>query len=469
MSRFMGKRGVGIIIAVAVFAIACFIPPSEALSREAVLSLAVLAAGVSMWVCDSFPVGVTGIIVLTVGALLGAAPLSTVYGGFGASTTLFVMSVFALTTMFNKSQLSKRLMGLVIKWSRGNTRKLVLGVMIIVAAASMIMSDTAVIALFFGAAVSLVKGLGLWQKKSNFAKCLFMGIPFAGVTGGLATPAGNATNVAAVGMVEVSGQTVSFLGWMIIGVPLAFAMIIVLWLSLSIWFKPEKLSDDQVASILESAKSYGPLLTEEKKTLFIIVAAPVCWILGTWIPFFNMTAVSVLAMGLMLAPGFNLLTFDEYQRGVPWNVVIMVGAMISMGGLLGSTGGAQFLGNIVLSFGFSEMNIVLALLILGIVLYFLHTIMPIGPGFVPVFFLPLMAICTNAGLNPVAAGVFMSAIIGGNYLFPINPTIALTYTEDTYSIGEIFRAGIIPVFVLCILMALWIPFMTNVLMSVGLI
>ena len=63
MSTFMGKRGIGIIIAVLAFAAACLIPPAETLSREGLLSLGVLVAGVAMWVCDSFPVGVTGIII----------------------------------------------------------------------------------------------------------------------------------------------------------------------------------------------------------------------------------------------------------------------------------------------------------------------------------------------------------------------------------------------------------------------
>lgn len=470
MSTFMGKRGIGIIIAVLAFAAACLIPPAETLSREGLLSLGVLVAGVAMWVCDSFPVGVTGIIILAVGAILGAAPASTVFSGFGASTTIFVMTVFALTTAFNKSQLSNRLVGVVVHWSKGNTRKLVLGVMCVTALVSMVMSDSAVIALFFGLSISLLKALDLYKKKSNFAKCLFIGVPFAGVTGGLATPAGNATNIAAVGMLEAAtGQQISFLGWMIIGVPIAAAMILVLWLSVTFVFKPESLGRDKIERLYESVKSYGPFLVEEKKTLCIILGVPILWILGTWFPLFNMTVISVLAMGLMLAPGFNLLMFDEYQKGTPWNVVIMVGAMISMGTLLGSTGGSQFIGDIVLSMGFADMSIVLALFVLGLVLYFLHTVMPIGPGFVPVFFLPLVTICTAAGLNPISAAVMMSAIIGGNYLFPINPTIAITYNEDTYEIKDMFKAGIVPVFVLCLVMALWIPFITDALTNVGML
>ncbi|MEF9877638.1 MAG: anion permease, partial [Gordonibacter sp.] len=258
-------------------------------------------------------------------------------------------------------------------------------------------------------------------------------------------------------------------GWMIIGVPIAAVMILVLWLSVTFVFKPESLSQEKITQLYESVRSYGAFLAEEKKTLFIILGVPILWILGTWLPLLNMTVVSVLAMGLMLAPGFNLLTFDEYQKGTPWNVVIMVGAMISMGSLLGSTGGSQFIGGVVLSMGFADMNIVVALLVLGIVLYLLHTVMPIGPGFVPVFFLPLVTICTAAGLNPISAAVMMSAIIGGNYLLPINPTIAITYSEDTYELKDMFKAGIVPVFVLCAVMALWIPFITGILTNIGML
>ncbi|MEG2533642.1 MAG: anion permease, partial [Gordonibacter sp.] len=113
MRSFFSKQGLGIGIAAIALLVSCLMPGTEALSHEGALSLGVLAAGVAMWVCKSFPIGITGILILAAGALVGAGSASSVFSGFGSSTTMFMIGVFGLTAVFNKSRLSRRLVGAV--------------------------------------------------------------------------------------------------------------------------------------------------------------------------------------------------------------------------------------------------------------------------------------------------------------------------------------------------------------------
>lgn len=469
MKSFFGPKGVGIVLALIIILVAFFFPEVEGISHEGVMGLGVLAAAVAMWVCSSFPIGVTGMLVLAVGALIGVAPVGTIFGGFGSTTTLFMMTVFALTAAFNKSKLSKRLVGFIARWAGEDSRKLILGVMFATAATSLFMTDTAVIVLYFGLALALLNSLRIDGKTSNLAKCLYIGVPFAGIIGGIGSPAGNSTNILSAGMLEsIAGTPVSFFGWMVIGVPISIVMILIAWICLVKILKPERLSAESTQLAMEEVAALGKFSTEEKKTLFVMTVVPLLWILGTWVPFLHMTIVCVISFALILAPGFSLVTFDEYTKAVPWNVIFMVGSVVSLGAILSETGGAQFLGDLVLSTGIGGFNIVFVFLVLGFLLYLIHTFVPIGPGFIPVFLAPLVAVCLAAGVHPIAAAVLLSGITGGNFLFPINPTLAITYKEDNYAMRDLIKVGIIPTISLIIIMAVWIPFMTGVLESVGL-
>ena len=42
----------------------------------------------------------------------------------------------------------------------------------------------------------------------------------------------------------------------------------------------------------------------------MILALPVLWIAGTWVPLLNVTTVAIIGLAIMMLPGLNLLTWD---------------------------------------------------------------------------------------------------------------------------------------------------------------
>ena len=69
---FVNKRGLGIVIAVAILVVASFVPESADLSHQGIMAIASLLFAVSLWVCGSFSVGVTGILALVIAVVMGA-------------------------------------------------------------------------------------------------------------------------------------------------------------------------------------------------------------------------------------------------------------------------------------------------------------------------------------------------------------------------------------------------------------
>ena len=151
-------------------------------------------------------------------------------------------------------------------------------------------------------------------------------------------------------------------------------------------------------------------------------------------------------------------TFDELQREVPWNVVIMIGAVLCLGGIVGSTGGVAFIANFFLSSGVMSFSVFVTSWLIVAVVYFTHSYVPVGPAFATLLIPPLMTYCIQAGFSPAIPAILLASILSGNMLVPINPGLALSYRDNVYTFGDAFKAGIVPVFVLITLLAAWVPY-----------
>ena len=372
--------------------------------------------------------------------------------------------MFSLTAIVMKSDLAIRLTVFLVRLAGADSRRLVLAFMAAGAVLSAVMNDSATLVLFLGFADTIIANAGHEKGKSNLAKCLYLGSAFAIFMGGMATPAGASINVLALGLVEqATGLTIPFLSWVLAVAPVAVLMVPVIWFVLTRIFKPEPIAEESLRALTGRAAALGKLSKEEKKTLFFLIGIPVLWIAGSWIPALNVTTVSVIGLALMCAPGMRLLTFDEFQREVPWTIVIMIGAVISIGGVVGSTGGVAFLANAFLGSGVMGLGMFLTFWLITAAVYFTHSFVPVGPAFATILIPPLMAYCISAGYSPAIPAVLLAAILSGNLLLPINPGLALSYRDNVYTFADSFKAGIVPVFVLVTLLAAWVPFMVGVL------
>ena len=77
---------------------------------------------------------------------------------------------------------------------------------------SSVMSNVPVTVLFLGLAQPVLKAVGAKPGSSRLGKCLMIGIPFAAVNGGMATPAGSSFNVLAMGVFEsIAGKPLTFI------------------------------------------------------------------------------------------------------------------------------------------------------------------------------------------------------------------------------------------------------------------
>ena len=458
------QRLIGIAIALVLIVGACLIPGSEALGREGIITLGALLALAVLWATSALPIGIIALLIPVLLIVLGAADAKSVFSGYAATPLFFIVAVFALPVIMQKTKWGLRLINMLLKWTGSDSRKLVLGFMIATTLVSTVMSDVPTTVLFLGFALTILKAAGAKPGSSNLGKCLMIAVPVASVTGGIATPAGSSFNVVAMGIMQQTvGYGISFFDWMIVGVPLVVVMTPILWFFLTAIIKPEPISDDCLQGIRDDAAAATKIEPYDIKALAIILILIVLWIAGNWVPALNVTVVALIGLVVMFLPGMSLLTWKEFQDAVPWGIVLMCGTIMSIGGVVTATGGAKFLVDLVMGSGVTDMGFYLCMFILFTFVYLLHTVCPIGAAILGIFVPILIAVCATFGVSPAVPTIALAIAVAGNVLLPVNPTVMLTYGEGYYTFADMFKTGIVPAFVLILLLTFWVPFVAGVI------
>jgi len=108
-------------------------------------------------------------------------------------------------------------------------------------------------------------------------------VAWGSLIGGFGTPAGNGPNPLAIGfMKDMAGIDVSFLDWMIYGVPISLIHIPIAWGLLLLAFKPEmKYLKRTNQEIRNEFKNQPRLSRDEKVTLILFVATVALWVFSS--------------------------------------------------------------------------------------------------------------------------------------------------------------------------------------------
>jgi sodium-dependent dicarboxylate transporter 2/3/5 len=113
--------------------------------------------------------------------------------------------------------------------------------------------------------------------------------------------------------------------------------------------------------------------------------------------------------------------------------------------------------------GILGLDFIWVLILSCFIMYFFHTICPIGPAAVSLFLPIMLGVCTQFGVSPVVPMLALAFITAGNFLLPINPQLSITYDMGYYSFSDMFKSGIIPTVISLVLLSLWLPMIVGVL------
>ena len=233
---------VGVAAAALVALLVVSVPGPEALPAEGQRMAAIFAVVLILWTTEAVPVGVTSLLAVVLLPIFGVADLPTAFANFISPVFFFVLAMFIVAQAFISSGLDQRFSLWLLSKAGTDSRRVVLVFMVGTCLISTIMSDVPATAIFMALALGLFGKMGLTPGRSSFAKALMIGIPFAALIGGVATPAGSSINILGIFFIQEYGNvTIRFLDWMVIGVPM---VVILLPLSVRIllWFYPPEMA-----------------------------------------------------------------------------------------------------------------------------------------------------------------------------------------------------------------------------------
>lgn len=132
---------------------------------------------------------------------------------------------------------------------------------------SMWISNTTCAFMMTPNALSPVTEITKTKEYQRFLLCLMLGIAYATSIGGLGTIIGTPPNLLAVGyMKQTYGIEISFLEWMLLGVPVVIVMVTLAWWMLTKWAYPSDSKEILLLQdmIINELQNMGKLIPPEK-------------------------------------------------------------------------------------------------------------------------------------------------------------------------------------------------------------
>jgi sodium-dependent dicarboxylate transporter 2/3/5 len=456
------------------------LPPPLTAGSEAVilthggkLCLGLLAVAILFWVTEVLPFHVTALGAMLLMPLLGVTDgvqvlkesgevvrISGVAQGykeivrisFGNDLILFFLGVFLLSGAFSFTTLGKRMTLKMLQILGVSTRRVVLGFLIMGTLISMWVSDVGVAAILLPIGVGILKQAGCQPLRSNFGRALMIASCWGPIFGGIGTPAGCGPNPIAISFMRTfAGMEISFIDWMIIGVPASLVLIPFGWLVLMVMFPPEirelPLDRDDIRGRL---RELGGLSKPEVGTIAVFAVVIFLWVFNPLIARLTggvidlpISFVSILGGVLLFLPPFRVLDQDKASQAISWDSIILIMASLGLGMMTFHTGAAKWLAVILLG-GITSLSPVVLIFVVVLVVIFMKLFLAsntvTGIIIIPI----LISLAVSFGIHPwvlVAPAAFTSSL--GIILITQTPTNIIPYTSGYFTIGDFAKSGIV--------------------------
>ena len=329
--------------------------------------LFILLFAVALWISEAIPPFAVGILIVGLLIfLLGQAGENQVgdpnyidvtrFAATWSNSVIWLMlGGFFLASGLKKTGLDKNLFRFSISYAGSNPQMIVLSLMMVTALASMVMSNTATAAMMIASIAPFIEKNGAHK---NISRVLLIGVPAAASIGGMGTIIGSPPNVIAVDAINQYIKTnpeafpfqIGFLEWMVIGVPLAFLLVIILWKILISRYKleEEKISllpesTPEPAEVAELPDNIMPGNTnidkfQQRVVLGVLIVTILMWLTGN---FHGIPAAAISGIPIIILPMVGIVTGDDV-RELPWDTLMLVAGGLSIGLAITESGLAGF-------------------------------------------------------------------------------------------------------------------------------
>ena len=452
----MGKQ-IGLLLGPSFFILLQFLT-LDGLSSQAITVIALAAWMICWWITEAVSISVTALLPLVVFPLFDIMSMNEVGANYGSSIVFLFFGGFVLALALEKVNLHKRIALTIIHKTGTTPNRVILGFMIATAFMSMWISNTASTVVMLPIALSVIQLLvqsdGVFTKEErHFSLSVMLGIAFSANAGGIATVIGTPPNSVLIGLLENEyNMEISFLKWMIIGLPFSVTMIGIIYFVLTRWMFPNKGIEfaSSNALIAEKLSDLGPTSPQEKHVLRIFTITVFLWVFRTLINSFfpslglSDTMISVgCAIALFSIPhqfkkGVFILKWEDTSR-LHWGILILFGGGLALAKGMSTTGIVALITDGIAN---ANLNVLFTVSLLILLMLFMTELMS--------------NVALVAVLAPVVAGIAIGLEIPLLYLLiPVTmasscafmlpmatPPNAIVFASGYVKVAQMARVGI---------------------------
>ncbi|PKA97417.1 LOW QUALITY PROTEIN: sodium-dependent dicarboxylate transporter 2/3/5 [Flavobacteriaceae bacterium MAR_2009_75] len=453
--------------------------PFDMISDKGDSVIAIAVWMVTWWITEAVSISVTALLPLLLFPILKIMDIGDVGANYGSPIIFLFFGGFVLALALEKVNLHKRIALNIIKVTGTTPNKVVLGFMIATASLSMWISNTATTVVMLPIAMSVIGLLvndadGFTKDDRNFALSVMLGIAFSANAGGVATVIGTPPNSVMIGLLENEYNIeISFLKWMVLGVPFSTLMIWISYIVLVKWMYPNKQLKFAASKevINEELTKLGPMSGKEKMVLSIFGVTVFLWIFRTVINGvfpalkLNDTMISIMAAIAMFSIPYNMkkgdfiITWKDTQK-LAWGILILFGGGLALAKGMSVSGIVDMVSGAI---GESNISILFTAILLITLMLFMTELMS--------------NVALIAVLAPVVAGIAIGLDLPILYLLiPVTiasscafmlpmatPPNAIVFASGYVKVSEMARVGVILNFIAIIILVLVFQFVLPLL------
>lgn len=320
-------------------------PPAAGLPAAGQRAIAIFLLCTTLWITSVVPVGITGLLAVALLGLGGVMTPSSAFAAFGSSAVFFLIGVFILAAALIESGLSKRLALLLLVRFDGTPYRLATGMAIVACLMTVFMPAQATCAMLFPIAVEVSRAMRLTPGESPYGKVLFLSLAWGAHIGSNASFLGSARAPLALGMLATTyGQTITFFAWVRAAAPIVLVAMLLTPLVLRLSFPREAIDGRAARRVLEDAVArLGRMSWPQLRVAVIVFVTVTAWVASRGRV--DLAIIAILSATTLFASG--ALRWEEIERHVHWNVVLMYGGAIALGGAIASSGAGGWLVHLI--------------------------------------------------------------------------------------------------------------------------
>jgi sodium-dependent dicarboxylate transporter 2/3/5 len=454
------KEIIGIVAAATIILGSFFFSGIGSLSHTAIITIATLISFLIMLVTEALPLVVTCLIFVGLMPVIGVSPsFGDALKGYSHPILYFLIASFGIAGAFIATPLSKRiLLGLLKVFSR-NVKSMLFAVMMCSALVSSLISNVPTCAVFMAIGLSFLELYEDPESKKRTGRAFMIGIPVASMIGGMMTPVGSSINLLAISLLEEhTGLSITFVQWMLAGIPLAVVMMPIAWWLITRIYKPAEINATMVKDFATTLNVPPKMDSREKKVIVLMLVMLALWILSSWFRQINVMVVALLGCTTLFLPGMNILEIKRFMRENSWTSFFMMGTVLSIASAMISNGVSDWIVSMTPTLTISTPMLVA---FVAAAVFVLLVVIPVAPSLVAIIAYPVITLASGAVVSPAIAIVTTSLCACNCYLLPLDAVPLITYGKGYYGMTDMAKSTLPLQLITIVLVALWLPLAFN--------